>query len=219
MGFADRLRQLPQLLGDRDYRYFLAAQGFCVLARIASPFFILYAGQKLGMDGAMIGLIGLCYLGADTIANLLWGYMGDRVGYRATLIGAVTLWIASIILLMAVDAAWAVYLCFGGLGAASAGYLMSQQTMVLEFGARRYAAMRLGISTTLEGAVAAIGPLIGGVVAALAGYTPLFGIALACLLIALVILLFGVREPRLRQAEFMARTQAASTWSEPPALR
>jgi MFS family permease len=204
----DRLRQFPRLLADTDYRHFLAAQTFCVLARIASPFFILYAGQRMGMTGQTIGLLAFCYLGADTLANLVWGYMGDHTGYRATLIGSILLWIGSIVLLMAVAAPWAFYLCFCGLGAASAGYLMSQQTMVLEFGSRHEAPMRLGLSTTLEGAVAAIGPLLGGVIAALAGYVPLFGTALACLCISLIILLFGVREPRLRRAEFLARTQA-----------
>ena len=77
--------------------------------------------------------------------------------------------------------------------------------------------MRLGLSTTLEGAVAAIGPLLGGVIAALAGYMPLFGTSLACLSISLVILVFGVREPRLRRAEFLARTQTATDWADNPA--
>lgn len=212
--FVDRLRQFPRLLEDADYRHFLAAQGFCVLARIAAPFFILYAGERMGMSGATVGLLAFCYLGADTLANLVWGYMGDHTGYRATLITAILLWIGSIITLMAFDAPWASYLCFCGLGAASAGYLMSQQTMVLEFGSRQEAAMRLGLSTTLEGAVASIGPLIGGVIAALAGYLPLFATALACLCIALVILVFGVREPRLRRAEVMVRTQAVPDWSD-----
>lgn len=214
--FIDRLRQFPELLADADYRHFLVAEAFCVLARIASPFFILYAGHRMGMDGKVIGSLAFCYLGADTLANLLWGYMGDRTGYRATLIGSILIWMAAIILLMSVEAPWAAYLCFCGLGASAAGYLMSQQTMVLEFGARKEAAMRLGLSTTLEGAVAAIGPLLGGVIAALAGYMPLFATALAFLAIALVLLIFGVREPRLRRAEFLARTQAAPDWSDTP---
>ena len=59
----------------------------------------------------------------------------------------------------------------------------------------------------------------GGIVAALAGYVPLFGTALACLLISLVVLLLGVREPRLRRAEVIARTRAADDWADPPVLR
>lgn len=214
--FRDRIRQFPELLGDRDYRYFLAAQAFCVLARVASPFFILHAGQKLGMDGAVIGSLALCYLGADTLANLVWGHMGDRMGYRATLIGAILTWMGAIILLIAVDASWAAHVGFCGLGVASAGYLMGQQTMVLEFGTRQQAAMRLGLSTTLEGAVAAIGPLLGGLIAALAGYVPLFATAVCFLAVALTLLVFRVREPRLRRTEFLARTQAAPDRSETP---
>ena len=68
-------------------------------------------------------------------------------------------------------------------------------------------------------AVLVVLTLVGGIVAALAGYVPLFGTALACLLISLVVLLLGVREPRLRRAEVIARTRAADDWADPPVLR
>ncbi|WP_419807464.1 MFS transporter [Sphingomonas sp.] len=194
----ERMRDFPLLLADRDYRWFVIAEALCVAARIASPFYVLYAGQQLGLSGVVIGELSLCYLGADTASNLVWGYLGDRTGYRVTFMGATALWGAAIALLLLVHQPWAVLLAFGGLGAGAAGYQMSQQTMVLEFGERADVAMRLALSTTIEGTISAIGPLLGGLVATTLGYSVLMGAACAFLLASFVLILVKVEEPRRR---------------------
>jgi MFS family permease len=87
---------------------------------------------------------------------------------------------------------------FFGLGAAQSGFLMSSQTMVLEFGAREEIAMRLALVATAQGATSAAGPLVGGLIAKLFGYPTLFGVSIGFLIAALAILLTLVREPRFR---------------------
>ncbi|MGH7009893.1 MAG: MFS transporter, partial [Caulobacteraceae bacterium] len=84
------------------------------------------------------------------------------------------------------------------LGAAQAGFMMSSQTMVLEFGAREDVPMRLALSQTAQGTMNAIGPLIGGAIAMLAGYTPLFILSMVFEGAALILLIFVVDEPRFR---------------------
>ena len=200
MRFTERVRTFPLLLADRDYRWFIAAEALCVCARIASPFYILYAGEQLGLSGRVIGELSLCYLGADTLSNLVWGNIGDRTGYRLTFMGATGVWGAAVALLLLVHQPWAVFLAFCGLGAGASGYQMSQQTMVLEFGERADVAMRLALSTTIEGAISAGGPLLGGLVATTLGYPVLMTAALLFLLASFLLILFKVREPRRRIA-------------------
>jgi predicted MFS family arabinose efflux permease len=74
--------------------------------------------------------------------------------------------------------------------------MMSAQTLVLEFGAREDIPMRLAISTTAETSVAAVGPLIGGIVATSFGFATLIGVSIALLVVALAVLLFLVGDPR-----------------------
>lgn len=202
--FRERIRDFPQLLADRDYRWFLVAQGLCIASRFAAPFYILYAGQTLALSGRVIGELSLAFLGADTVSNLLWGYMGDRYGYRLTFLGATAVWGAAVLLLLGVHQQWALLAAFAGLGAGSAGYQMSQQSLVLEFGERTDVAMRLALSTTVESAIASIGPLIGGLVATTLGYKSLFGAAATMLLASFLVMLILVREPRHRRAAVIA---------------
>jgi MFS family permease len=199
MGVAQRLKDVPALLtGDRGFMFFMLAQTCSVAGRIAAPFYILFVRHSLELNGANLGLISLAYLGADTVTNVLWGYLGDRSGFRSTFIIALVSWIGATILLMNAHTEAMILVAFFGLGAAQSGYMMSSQTMVLEFGLREDIAMRLAFSSTAEGIMATLGPLVGGLMAATVGYTNLFWTSIAFEAVALVLLLTLVEEPRNR---------------------
>ena len=200
----DRVREFPAMLaGDRDFLFFMVAQTLATAARVAAPFYILFAGRTMSLDGANLGLVSLAFLGADTVTNLGWGLAGDRFGFRAAFVASLILWVAATALLLTApgagtDAQMVILAAFFGLGAAQSGFLMSSQTMVLEFGAREEIAMRLALVATAQGATSAAGPLVGGLIAKLFGYPTLFGVSIGFLIAALAILLTLVREPRFR---------------------
>lgn len=202
----DRVREFPGLFRDDPaYAWFMLAQTLATAGRIASPFYILYAGKVMSLTGGNLGLVSLAFLGADTATNLIWGLIGDRNGFKLSFMLAVALWIAATLLLIAAPGfshpLTTILMAFFGLGAAQSGFLMSSQTMVLEFGAREDLAMRLALSSTAQGAVAALGPLGGGVIAEFFGLKTLFYASSGALLVALALLAFKVEEPRLRRAE------------------
>jgi MFS family permease len=200
MSFQRRVREFPALLRhNRSLRYFLIVQTFAVAGRIATPFYVLYASKSIELTGNNLGLLSVAYLGADTLCNLLWGYLGDRSGFRVILISALTIWIGATTLLMNASDFPLFFLAFCGLGAAQSGYLMSVTTMILEFGSREDMAMRLALSTTAEGIMAALGPLCGGLLAASLGYTLLFKASIGCEVTALALLVWLVEEPRKRR--------------------
>lgn len=197
----DRMRDIPALIAAHPaYRWFLVVQMLATSARIATPFYILHVGQTMHLDGATLGLLSLAFLGADTVSNIVWGYLGDRSGFRVVLLLAIAGWIASTVLLMTLNAPAAIFLAFCILGAAQAGYGMASQTMILEFGHRDDLPMRIGISATAEGITATLGPLIGGAVADLLGYSVVFGASLGLLAAALLTLIIAVRDPRRERA-------------------
>jgi MFS family permease len=201
MGVLARVREFPQLLVDRDYRNFLIAQMLATAGRIVIPFCIIYAGRKLEIDGATIGLLSLAFLGADTVTNLLWGTLGDRYGFRLVFILTVATWALSLFGMIFAEETWHFLLAFFGLGAAASGYMMSSTTLVLEFGNRDDIPMRLALSTTVETTMATIGPVVGGVIASFAGLLPVFVISLVSLIASLLVLVSAVREPRHLGAE------------------
>jgi MFS family permease len=199
--FRERVSEFPALLQDRDYAWFLVAQGLTIAGRIAAPFYVIVASRQMPLDGWTIGILSVSFLGADTASNLLWGQMGDRLGFRSSFLLSVAVWIGALLLLINATVPWQVVVAFCGLGAASSGYMMSASTMVLEFGAREDTPMRIALGTTVEGSISAVGPLIGGIIVETAGPRVLMELALGFLVGALLVLLLRVREPRNRKAE------------------
>jgi MFS family permease len=193
-----RLRQFPVLLEDRDYRNFVVAQGLAICARVSAPFYILYAQKLMPLSGETIGTLSLAYLGADTVTNLIWGHLGDKHGYRVSLIGVFMLWACSIALLFFAWSPEAIVMAFFGLGAAASGYVLAAGTIVLEFGLREDVPMRLAFVTTVEGIVSTIGPIFAGLLIGAVGFGPLLGLSLGFILISLMIMTFWVNEPRHR---------------------
>lgn len=191
-----RMRDIPILLNDAPYRHFVWAQGFAMAGRIAAPFYILIAAQNMGLDGRTIGLLSLAYLGADTLSNPIWGYVGDRHGYKLTSVLALGLMLVGLAALALHGSGAAMIAAFGAFGASSAGYSMSTQTMVLEFGAREDVPMRIALSTMVEGGLSGTAPILGGLLLGWAGAGAMLGCAALLTAMALWVMLFRVTDPR-----------------------
>ncbi len=197
----DRVREFPTLFrADRGYMWFMIAQTLATAGRIGVPFYILFAHHVMPLSGANIGLVSFVLFEADSLSNIVWGFMGDRFGFRTTFIGALGLWISATVVLLIAPSMTMILVAFAGLGAAQSGFQMSSQTMVLEFGARDDVPMRLGLSQTAQGLMNTVGPLVGGLIATVLGYRALFCVSIVFLAIALVMLVSLVDEPRLRRS-------------------
>lgn len=200
MPMMQRIRQFPELLQDRDFAWFLAVQCFSTMARVGAPFWTIYAGTQLGLDGALIGGLSFVFLGSDTLSNVLWGPLGDRFGFKIIYVLALCSSVAGVTLLILGDTAVPIYAAFVLLGVGGSGWMLASTTMVLEFGEPQDTPMRLAFVTTLEGAIAASGPVVAGLLVAVSGFQPLFFIVLAAQIAALGLLIVKVREPRHRVA-------------------
>jgi MFS family permease len=201
-----RVREFPNLLrADRGYFYFMIAQTCATAGRIGAPFYVLFAAHVMPITGPRggpdLGQMSLLLFLGDSLSNMPWGLVGDRFGFRSSFIGAMALWAGATVLLLVATAPLGVLVAFAGLGAGQAGFQMSSQTMVLEFGARDDVPMRLGLSQTAQGLMNTLGPIAGGVIAWLAGYRPVFYLSLVFEVAALALLIFIVDEPRYRRRD------------------
>ena len=195
-----RIRGFPQMLKSNPaFLYFMIARTFAIASRIAAPFYIIYASRSVSLSGSTIGILSFAYLIADTVANIVWGHMADRLGFRSTFIAALVFWIGATLLLMGAHTMPLIFLAFFGLGAGNSGYQMSAQNIVFEFGHRDDMAMRLALSNTAESVMTTLGPFAGGLIAGAFGYHAVFWITIVCEAIALTLLLTLVEEPRKRR--------------------
>jgi MFS family permease len=200
---AERQSLLQHLSGIRGFLYrepafarYVVARALATLGRMALPFYILYAGQTIGLSGSTLATLTIAFTIAATVSNLLWGVLADRHGFRLCLLLNIGLWIAATVAIMLSNTYTGVVLVFVAIGASQEGFRMSTMSLAMEFGGREQMALRVATANTAAEIAGSIAPLLGGIIATALGYGAVFLGATACLLIGGTVLLLWVPEPR-----------------------
>jgi MFS family permease len=195
-----RLRELPGLLrADRGFTRYFLARALAVAGRMGVPFYVLYAGQRVPLDGVRLGELTAAFVLAQSAGNLVWGLVADRRGFRVIFLASLTLWVLAALLLMSTTVYGSLVLVFAGLGAGLGGFRMSAQNLVLEFGSRRNLPMRIAVANSASELVGAVGAVLGGVLAGAFSYVAVFWLAIAFQVAACAMVAFFVDEPRRRR--------------------
>jgi len=204
---SQRFRELPSLvMSDSDFAWFILARSLAIGTRIGLPFLFLYATQALELSvaegasdfGATIAVLSLAFMGAETFANLLWGYLSDRTGFRLAFVLSLILNIIGMSLFLISDSYTALVIGFALVGAAQAGYLMASFNLVLELGSLEDTSMRLALISTAENVMGVVTPLLGAALTVWVGYEGNFLVTIGFLIMSLFVLMLKVKEPRRR---------------------
>ncbi|MCY3840205.1 MAG: MFS transporter [Gammaproteobacteria bacterium] len=186
----------PILRGQPAFRRFFVARALASCGSMALPFYILYAGTLMELTGALLGLLTTVWLLSSSTANLVWGALADRYGYKVVIVATLACWVASHVQLLFVEDLTGVIVFYVLMGSAYGGFSQSGQNMVLEFGRPADIPIRLAASGSAVNLVGAVGPFVGGLMVASTGYVALFVTTAALQAVALVIILVAVPEPR-----------------------
>ncbi len=202
----DRLRDIPDLLrSDKAFTHYFLARSLATAGRMALPFYIIYAGESLALTGGNLAIVTVAFTLSATVSNLLWGLLADRYGFRLVFLCGIGLWIAATLGLLTVSGLLMISIVFAAIGAAVQGFQNAGMNMALEFGERDDLPLRIAIASTSAEFAGALGPLIGGGIAALFGFSALFGVSVAFLAAGGIMVVLFVPEPRHRHSATPAR--------------
>jgi MFS family permease len=200
MRIGERLRDLPMLLrNDRGFTWYFVCRALATMGRMAAPFYILQAGDSIGLSGTNVGILSTAFVFANSVANLGWGILADRTGFKRVFVLSLGLWVASVGALMTVSTLTGFVLVFLGIGTGMGGFMMAAQNMVLEFGERSDLPLRIAIANSAQELVGAIGPLLGGILAVSFGRDLVYEVAMAFQVAAIGVVAMMVDEPRHRE--------------------
>lgn len=189
-------RDMPAFLrAEPAFARFVLARSLSNFGRMALPFYILYAGQAIGLSGETLASLTVSFTLAATFANLFWGWLADRHGFRLCLLLSIALWVAATLGLLLSDSYWVIVVIFAAIGASGEGFRLGSFTMPMEFGNRENTSLRLAIANMISEGAGSIAPLIGGIIATAFGYGAVFLAASGCLMVGFAVLL-TVRDPR-----------------------
>lgn len=193
-------RSLPQIIKtDINYRRFLYSQIALSAGGMGAGFFTIYAVRQWQISDGMVGLFTTSLLIGTALSNLLFGWMADKFGHKLVIeISNLALLLTSLVALLASTPEY-FYLVFALQGVYSAGIILSGIMIVFEFCEEDIRPTYIGMTNSVVGVFAGITPLIGSWLADSAGFSWLFAASLVFCLLALLLLHFTVKEPRIKR--------------------
>jgi MFS family permease len=191
------LRRLPAILRrDRNYTRFLLSRSLVQLGTMAGAFFIIYGTEHFQIDGIGVGRLTAILIGSTAVMNLVWGFIGDRLGHKAVLAGAAFCMAGAVaVAWTAPSQAW-LSITFVLLGAYLAADMVSGLNIILEFCTPEERPTYIGLTNTLLAPMVTLAPMLGGWLADTVDYEGLFSVALAVATLGGLLITLWVREPR-----------------------
>jgi MFS family permease len=158
----DLLRQAVVLARQNlNFRRLLAARALTTAVLALAPFYIVYAQTQVGVDPSMVGLYLSAQMAGGALSNLLWGWLGDRYGNRAVIVGtALVGGLAPLLtLLVTVISPLLFILVFAALGATISGMRLGYSNFILEMAPVELRPTCVALQNTLLAPVALL-PLV-----------------------------------------------------------
>lgn len=174
------------LAHDAAFTWYCAARGLGALGLMAAPFLILAIGTAGdAIDARDLAHASVAFFVAGTGANLVWGVVADRAGFRLVFLLGSAAWIGALAWMsfVAPTSAAAVPL-FLLVGAAQSGIQMASINLVYELTEHAQLGVRIAVVNAIGELCAAIGPLVGGAIADAASYEMLYGTAMTFSMLA-----------------------------------
>lgn len=181
---------------DRNFLNFLVARMFLALGVMGAAFYTVSVLERFTIPDTFIARYNAVLLVSQALSNFFWGPLGDKRGHKlVVLAGAVAIFLSNLWAIVA-PSPWHFMLAFGFLGLNYSAISVGGVAILLDFAPEDRRWLYLGWGNFLSGFPAFFAPILGGKLADLFGYAGVFWISLGLNAMGLLLLLFGVREPR-----------------------
>jgi MFS family permease len=198
-GIAEFFRDMKtELLSHRDYRHYLYSKSLSALGTMAFPFYAAAAVSKFDMGSEAGADFTLMLILAQMIGAPLFGWIGDRTGFRAIAFLPPLINVLCTSLAIFTTEASTFHLIFFLGGLSTAADMVSSLNLPIEFCPEADKTSFIAVKGTVTGPLMFIAPLIGGFLAdhLVWEFKITFASALIFELAAFLILLILVNEPR-----------------------
>ncbi|GBD86003.1 major Facilitator Superfamily protein [bacterium BMS3Abin02] len=190
------LRRAWHLAGDNaNFRWFLTTQALTMAVLSLGPFYVVFALGSGGVSRGQIGVFLAVQMAGAAVSNLLWGWMGDRFGNRAVIVGVVLFGGLTPLAALAAGSAPGLFVVvFALMGSTISGVRLGFNNMILEMASVSLRPTCVALQNTLLTPVMLL-PLVVGAVADAWTYAALFWSGAALMLLG-VFAALRIRDPR-----------------------
>jgi MFS family permease len=195
--------RLKQILNtDTNYRTYLVSRWLSYLGTMAFGFVAVFGVEQFFLPDSMAGIYTSILFATGVAGYFVWGPLGDHLGHKHVMELTILLWIlalVTIILTTITSFQLGLVLAFALMGFGSAGSVLSDFNLTMEFGPEAERPTYIGLARAITAPALLLAPILGGWIAQSISYPALFIFSLSFAIIGVVILRFFVEDPRYLQ--------------------
>jgi len=189
--------RIKTVMGEnKNFRNFLTSQGMTYLGSMAFGFVAVYSIQRFNLPNASAAIFTAILIGGGAVGFALWGFAGDRLGYKLVLIYSGLCWVLGLTLLIIASSVVWVFPAFAFMSIANSGHFIGDINIVMEFSSISERPTYIGLARTLTGPVLLIAPILAGAIVQIRSYQTMFAVSIFFSVIGLILLVKLVVEPR-----------------------
>jgi MFS family permease len=183
---------------DANFRWFVIVRMWSQFALMGFAFYTVYVENEFSTSTAILGFMTGLLLIVQVTANPLMGWLGDHRGHKIVLeIGILASLLSGLMAFFASSFQW-FYLVYAFAGIANVAAWTIPIAMIMDFSGETDRPAYIGLANTLIAPFTFLAPVLGGWIANLLGYQYTFILSALAGLITLIIIHFGIHDPRNR---------------------
>ncbi len=191
------LKQWSRILGGNvNFRTYLISRTLSYMGGMAFGFMAVYGIQRFDLPDAQAAAFTAILSASGMVGYGVWGAVGDQMGHKYVLQLAALFWLLALGVALLAPSAIVYYAVFALMGFSSAGGMIGDLNLAMEFGPEHERPTYIGLARTVTGPITLLAPVLGGALAQWASYPLMFGTSLAFAAAGLGMLWLRVVDPR-----------------------
>jgi MFS family permease len=180
-----------------DFIHFMISRAVLGLGILGNSFYALYGRELFSQSAGSLGIFTMIILFTQSIVGFLWGWLGDRFGYKKIYVIVSVLVVAQGVFAIWAAAPWMFYIIAFCIGSVYAAFRIGDSNMIFEIAPSEETSRFVGITNTFVAPVMTLAPLLGGALVDVFSYQVMFTIVIV---VGLVSTLLAVTlMPQLRR--------------------
>lgn len=182
---------------NENLRKYICARQLIGLASMGFSFFGLYSIKSYGLSPSIIGVYTTTIIIAQSLSGILWGFIGDKYGYKYVLVSTTILLVLQGFIALTAHHPSSGLIFSAIIGAVYSATYICHPNLIFEIAPPEETSLFIGLSNSLIAPIISIAPVLGGIIINTLGYTYLFITISAFSLAAFYISTYVFTEPRL----------------------
>jgi MFS family permease len=191
------LQSLPDVLrSDSVFTKFLLATVVAGITTMGPAFLTAHALKAVESGEEVLGIYTAVYFASQVLSNFIWAHLGDTRGHVSVIaVGGLLGALSSMVTIFS-NSVIGFCVAFALIGAYTSGLMVSWAPAIMELASEESRPTYLALAGVLRAFPASLAPLLGGVIADVAGSAWIFTIAAIAHLASVAIVIPMLRSPK-----------------------